>query len=331
MSKFVVTGACGFIGSALVKKLLSNDENEVLALDKMGYASSIDFLGDAARSPKFSLIETDISTNEELITIFQKFIPDGIFHLAAETHVDKSIVDPKSFIFSNIVGTFKLLEAWRYYDQTNKKRFVHVSTDEVYGSLLQLDKPFTEESPYNPSSPYSASKASSDHLVNAWNNTFGMNTIITNCSNNFGPCQSAEKLIPKVIHCIIKKERIPIFGNGKQIRDWLYVEDHVSALELAMSVGTSGSTYAISSENTKTNLDLVEQICKIYDQKYNSTKLSSKSLISFVEDRPGHDVAYALSPRKTETELGWRSAYNFENAIENTIDWYVSMHNNPPK
>lgn len=321
--KLIVTGGLGFIGTNLLRYLLSKKKYSILNIDKFSYASnSQKIINQDIKTVKIDLIKKD-----KIFEIFKDFKPDAVFNLAAETHVDRSIINPKSFINSNILGTYNLLEVIR---STNlKTKLIHISTDEVFGDLSNSNKLFKETTPYNPSSPYSASKASSDLLVKSWGRTYGINYVITNCSNNFGPYQNKEKLIPTVIMSILKKKRIPIYGNGTQIRDWLYVVDHCIALEKILSKFKNHETYNIGANNQIKNIDLIKKICLIMNQKIFSKqkiKFDSFDLISFVKDRPGHDIKYAIDNSKITRELNWSPKFDLDTALKNTIHWYLSNY-----
>jgi len=332
IQRVLVTGGSGFIGGCLIRHLLLDSHIQVYNLDKCGYASdhtsiskTLPLLGSQSR---YQLLETDLvneRTTSEAVAYAQ---PDLIFHLAAESHVDRSIDSPSSFIQSNILGTFNLLQAVRlYWEQLSLERqhlfrFHHISTDEVYGSLGPTDS-FSESSKYNPRSPYSASKASSDHLVNAWHHTYGIPTLITNCSNNFGPWQFPEKLIPLVILKALSLESIPIYGDGSNIRDWLFVDDHVEALLLVASTANPGSNYCIGGHGERTNLQVVTSICGILD-KLAPKHQPYETLIKLVQDRPGHDQRYAINSTLINSELGWAPQYSFEQALETTVRWYLT-------
>tara|TARA_Y100000766_G_scaffold283910_1_gene300903 strand:- start:29472 stop:30431 length:960 start_codon:yes stop_codon:yes gene_type:complete len=310
--------------------LINETHNYVVNVDKLTYASNQNSLSGVEKSGKYSFEEIDICNFDKLKRCFYEHSPDSIIHLAAESHVDRSINSSEVFIKTNILGTYNLLEISREYfsslDNNSKSnfRFHHVSTDEVYGDLGNKKGYFVEENPYKPSSPYSASKASSDHLVRAWNRTYGLPTIVTNCSNNYGPYQHPEKLIPLVISNALSHKKIPIYGKGSQIRDWLYVEDHAEALYKVLTSGTVGETYNIGGHNEKTNLDVVLSICKILDEHQPSTKIKNYSeLINFVDDRPGHDIRYAIDASKIKNELDWEPAQTFETGIKKTVLWYL--------
>lgn len=317
----IVTGGCGFIGSALVRYLCS-DNRDVLVIDKLTYAGVPESLKEV--DGKYALLKADICDQEAMNAAFREFRPDTVFHLAAESHVDRSIDGPGEFIRTNIVGTATLLQAaLQYWKSHSEFRFQHISTDEVYGSLGE-DGFFTERTPYAPHSPYSASKASSDHLVRAWHDTYGLPTLITNCSNNYGPYHFPEKLIPLVILNCLDGKPIPVYGKGSNVRDWLYVDDHVKALCLVNEKGVSGETYNVGGHNERTNLEVVQTICRILDElKPRSNGCSYLDLITFVSDRPGHDLRYAIDPSKLMNELGWRPAENFDSGIRKTVEWYL--------
>lgn len=329
--KVIVTGGAGFIGSTLVRKLIKIGY-EVLVVDSLTYASQLDSLNEVADNILFSFIQSDISDKDSLKKIFRDFCPRYVFNLAAETHVDKSIDSPEIFIKTNIYGTYSLLEAsLDYWTNLNIKekesfRFLQVSTDEVFGDLTEDEDPFDESNNYYPSSPYSASKASADHLVRSWFRTYKLPVLLSNCSNNYGPFQFHEKLIPLMIIKALKGESLPLYGSGLQIRDWLFVDDHVEALIDIIAHGQIGQSYNIGSCCEKTNLELVETICNILDE-IQDTKPgdfeSFKDLISFVDDRPGHDLRYAINPSKLMNELGWRPKENFESGLRKTIEWYL--------
>ena len=329
--KILVTGGCGFIGINLLNKLLSNNDFSIFNIDKLGYASNSLFNKKLSNKTNYHFYQLDLIKDKELDIIFEKIKPDLVMHLAAESHVDRSISSPRIFIESNIIGTYNLLESSRrYYESLNieKKlqfRFHHISTDEVFGSLDE-DGKFSEETPYDPRSPYSASKASSDHLVRSWFHTYGLPIIITNCSNNFGPWQYPEKLIPLTILKANKSEKIPIYGDGSNIRDWLYVEDHVEALILAATKGEIGETYCIGGFGEKTNLEVVKNICQILDV-LSPKEIEHHELITFIEDRKGHDKRYSINPHKIQSKLDWGPKYSFEEALLKTIKWYISSEN----
>lgn len=327
--RFLITGGAGFIGSRLIGYLISNTKDEVLNIDKLSYASNLKSLEAVTNNERYKFIKADICNLNDVNNIMQKFKPDYIFHLAAESHVDRSIDGPLVFLESNVVGTFNLLEASRMYwsqlkeDRKNIFRFHHVSTDEVYGSLGKTGA-FLETSPYDPSSPYSATKACSDHLVRAWNRTFNLPVLITNCSNNYGPFQSFDKLIPLVIKNAIFEKQIPIYGDGSQIRDWLHVDDHVNALYSIITNADVGETFNIGGNNEKTNLEVVNSICDIMDHiRPRQNNKSYKELIKFVADRPGHDTRYAIDASKIKNKLNWIPEISFDEGLRKTIEWYL--------
>ena len=333
MNTILVTGGAGFIGGALVRNILSYTDNYVVNIDKLTYAGNLDSLGIAIQSEKYSFERIDISSKNELANIFRHHKPSAVMHLAAESHVDRSIDSPSDFMTTNIIGTFNLLEAAREYfgglSEVNKRqfRFHHISTDEVYGDLDGTDDFFTEHTSYSPSSPYSASKAASDHLVRAWGRTYGLPVIITNCSNNYGPYHFPEKLIPHVILNAIHGKPLPVYGNGLQIRDWLYVEDHAKALIKVVTEGKVGETYNIGGHNEKTNLEVVHTICDLLEElapEKPSGIEKYRDLITFVKDRPGHDARYAIDASKIERELGWVPEESFETGLRKTVQWYLT-------
>jgi len=328
----LVSGGAGFIGSAVVRSIINETKFDVVNLDKLTYAGNLDSLSDITMSKGYTHEQVDICDRELLDRVFQQYKPDCVMHLAAESHVDRSIEDPSGFIDTNIVGTFNLLEASRSYFEdleevkSKKFRFHHVSTDEVYGDLKGADSLFTEETPYSPSSPYSASKAASDHLVRAWGRTYGLPVIISNCSNNYGPYHFPEKLIPHIILNAIHGKPLPIYGDGSQIRDWLYVEDHARALIKVVTEGEIGETYNIGGHNEKSNLEVVETICELLEElapEKPAGVMIYRNLISFVKDRPGHDVRYAIDASKIERELGWAPEETFETGMRKTVQWYL--------
>ena len=329
--RILLTGGAGFIGSAVVRHIIKNTDDEVLNLDKLTYAGNLESLNEISGNPRYQFQQVDICDADKLADVFTMFKPDVVMHLAAESHVDRSIDGPTAFIQTNIVGTYTLLEAARQYWQgleESKKthfRFHHISTDEVYGDLEGTTDLFTETTSYAPSSPYSASKASSDHLVRAWQRTYGLPTIVTNCSNNYGPYHFPEKLIPLVILNALDGKPLPIYGKGDQIRDWLFVEDHARALYKVVTEGVVGETYNIGGHNEKQNIEVVKTICKILDElKPQVNGQAYESLITFVKDRPGHDLRYAIDATKIQNELGWTPAETFETGIRKTVEWYLN-------
>lgn len=331
--KILVTGGAGFIGSAVVRHIIRNTTDSVINVDKLTYAGNLDSLESVSNSPRYVFEKTDICHRSELDQIFRKYQPDAVMHLAAESHVDRSIDGPSVFIETNIIGTYTLLEAsrtyWRSLSEANAKkfRFHHVSTDEVYGDLHGTKDLFTEETPYAPSSPYSASKAGSDHLVRAWLRTFGLPTIVTNCSNNYGPYHFPEKLIPLMILNAKLGKPLPVYGKGNQIRDWLYVEDHARALYKVITEGKVGETYNIGGHNEKQNIDVVRMICSLMEEIAPEKPVGIsryEDLITYVQDRPGHDMRYAIDASKIERELGWKPLESFESGIRKTVEWYLT-------
>jgi len=327
--KILITGGAGFIGSALVRHIINNSNHQVLNLDKLTYAGNLDSLQNISDSIQYTFIQEDICNKNALEKIINEFKPNKIIHLAAESHVDRSIDSASEFIQTNIIGTFTLLEAARkYISKNNVENFLfhHVSTDEVYGDLEGTTDLFTETTSYSPSSPYSASKASSDHLVRAWGRTYNLPYVITNCSNNYGPFHFPEKLIPHMILNALEGKPLPVYGDGLQIRDWLYVDDHAKALYKVATEGKSGETYNIGGHNEKRNIDVVKTICSILDELIDNKPKNIKSfheLITFVKDRPGHDLRYAIDPSKIKNQLGWTPEETFETGIKKTIVWYL--------
>lgn len=330
-STFLVTGGAGFIGSNLILHLHEKyPQYRIVNVDKLSYASDLSFLKAIEESDRYTFEKVDITKRSAVRDVIVKHRPSGVFHLAAESHVDNSISGPEPFILSNVVGTFNLLEEckqfWVETDQFKTGRFLHVSTDEVYGSL-GAEGLFSETTPYAPNSPYSASKAGSDFIVRSYFHTYKMNVVTTNCSNNYGPHQHDEKLIPTVIRTALKHKSIPIYGKGENIRDWLYVGDHCSALDLVFHSGRSGETYNVGGHNEWTNIDLVKKICAMLDSKVGRGPQGSYStLISFVQDRPGHDLRYAIDPSKIQNELGWQNTQSFERELGLTLDWYINRY-----
>jgi len=352
--KVLITGGAGFIGSAVVRHIIGNTTDSVVNLDKLTYAGNLESLATVCGSGRYVFEQVDICDRTEVERVFNQHQPDAVMHLAAESHVDRSIDGPAAFIETNIVGTYILLDVTRQYWQglevTRKAafRFHHISTDEVYGDLDGTDDLFTETTPYAPSSPYSASKASSDHLVRAWSRTYGLPTVITNCSNNYGPYHFPEKLIPLVILNALEGKPLPVYGNGNQIRDWLYVEDHARALYKVVTEGVVGETYNVGGHNEKQNIEVVHTICDLLDElrpmhslagadssvvypasacesaQSNYEVCSYRSLITFVQDRPGHDLRYAIDASKIQRELGWIPEETFESGIRRTVEWYLN-------
>ncbi|WP_288353981.1 dTDP-glucose 4,6-dehydratase [uncultured Marinobacter sp.] len=353
--KLLITGGAGFIGSAVIRHIINNTKDEVVNLDKLTYAGNLESLSEVSDSGRYAFEQVDICNRAEVDRVLARHQPDAIMHLAAESHVDRSIDGPAAFIETNIVGTYTLLEAARHYwqgmdDQRRTSfRFHHISTDEVYGDLGELPSPqatpsspspqagegpgerggdqelplFTEQTPYAPSSPYSASKASSDHLARAWQRTYGLPVLVTNCSNNYGPYHFPEKLIPLVILNALESKPLPVYGKGDQIRDWLYVEDHARALYKVVTEGKPGETYNIGGHNEKQNIEVVQTICDIL-QELRPWENSYRELITHVQDRPGHDMRYAIDARKIQRELGWSPNETFETGIRKTVEWYLN-------
>jgi len=325
--RVLVTGGAGFIGSALIRHLIANTEHTVINVDKLTYAGNLESLKEVESHERYSFHQLDILNSEKIKQLFFEFQPDVVMHLAAESHVDRSIDGPTAFIQTNIIGTYTLLEVARHYWKIANKKFIfhHISTDEVYGDLGRNGL-FSETSPYAPSSPYSASKASSDHLVRAWNRTYKLPIVITNCSNNYGSHQFPEKLIPLIILNALAGKKLPVYGDGTQIRDWLFVDDHVRALMEVVTKGKAGDTYNIGGHNEKKNIDVINEICTILDQLHpprNAGVKSYKELITYVEDRPGHDVRYAIDASKIKTNLGWSPIETFDSGIRKTVQWYL--------
>lgn len=329
----LVTGGAGFIGSAVVRHIINHTQNSVVNVDKLTYAGNLESLTEVESNSRYVFEQADICDRKALEKIFQKYQPDAVMHLAAESHVDRSIDSAGEFIQTNIIGTYTLLEVARaYWNGLSEKkkaafRFHHISTDEVYGDLEGTTALFTETTPYSPSSPYSASKAASDHLVRAWLRTYGLPTIVTNCSNNYGPYHFPEKLIPLMILNALEGKKLPVYGDGQQIRDWLFVEDHARALYKVVTEGKVGETYNIGGHNEKANIEVVKTICHLLEELVpNKPAGVSKyeDLITFVTDRPGHDVRYAIDASKIERELGWKPQESFESGIRKTVEWYLN-------
>ena len=331
--KVLVTGGAGFIGSAVVRHIINNTNNNVLNVDKLTYAGNLESLKDVDQNERYQFSQTDICDRKALDQLFSEFQPDLVMHLAAESHVDRSITGSAAFIETNIIGTYQLLEAARQYwanlteDKKQTFRFHHISTDEVYGDLEGTTDLFLETTSYSPSSPYSASKASSDHLVRAWNRTYGLPVILTNCSNNYGPYHFPEKLIPLVILNALEGKALPIYGKGDQIRDWLYVEDHARALYKVVTEASVGETYNIGGHNEQKNLDVVKAICNLLEELAPNKPdgvVRYEDLISYVQDRPGHDLRYAIDATKIKDDLGWVPAESFETGLRKTVEWYLN-------
>ena len=327
--RILVTGGAGFIGSALIRHLINDTDHEVLNLDKLTYAGNLESLRQVENDPRYRFLQADIGDQAAVSEALSSFQPDAIMHLAAESHVDRSIDGPAAFIQTNIVGTYALLEATRAYwsklDEPRRQafRFHHISTDEVYGDLHGVDDLFSETTPYAPSSPYSASKAASDHLVRAWQRTYGLPVLLTNCSNNYGPYHFPEKLIPLVILNALDGKPLPVYGNGQQVRDWLFVEDHARALLQVVTRGQIGETYNIGGHNEQKNLDVVHAICDLLDELQPRAAGSYREQITFVSDRPGHDLRYAIDASKIARELGWTPAETFPSGLRKTVRWYL--------
>jgi len=322
----LITGGAGFIGSHVVRRFVKKyPEDLIVNADKLTYAGNLENLTDIEKSENYKFEKTDIVDKQSVLGIFKKYNIDAVIHLAAESHVDRSITSPDEFVLTNIVGTVNLLNSalntWK--NSFEGKLFYHISTDEVYGSLGK-EGLFTEDTAYDPRSPYSASKASSDHMVRAYNHTFGLPAVISNCSNNYGPNQFPEKLIPLVINNIKNNKSIPVYGKGENIRDWLYVEDHASAIDLIFHRGKVGETYNIGGNNEWKNLDLILLLCRILDKKLNRLAGTSEKLITYVKDRPGHDLRYAIDSSKLQSELGWSPIPDFADGLEKTVDWYLT-------
>lgn len=325
MARLIVTGGCGFIGSAVVRRAIRKG-HRIINVDKLTYAANPANVAEVSDNPAYVFEQVDICDRTELDRIFARHEPDGVMHLAAESHVDRSIDGPAAFIETNVTGTYTLLEAaracWEQVGRPPDFRFHHVSTDEVYGSLGPAGR-FTESTPYAPRSPYSASKAASDHLVRAWGETYGLPVLITNCSNNYGPYHFPEKLIPVIILCALAGRTIPVYGQGENVRDWLYVEDHAEALLTVLEHGRTGETYNIGGNSEARNIDIVRKVCAILDTRRPSGAPHER-LIEFVTDRPGHDFRYAIDSSKIQTDLGWRPAVTLDEGLARTIDWYLA-------
>ncbi|PVE21378.1 dTDP-glucose 4,6-dehydratase [Microvirga sp. KLBC 81] len=328
--KYLVTGGAGFIGSAVARLLIRDTLHQVLVLDKLTYAGNLDSLEPIANNPRYGFVQADIADAERVREVIDEFQPDVIMHLAAESHVDRSIDSPGKFVQTNVVGTYTLLQAalgyWRRLSAERQAafRFHHISTDEVFGTLGG-DGFFHEEYPYQPSSPYSASKAASDHFVRAWYHTYGLPTLVTNCSNNYGPYHFPEKLIPLIILNALEGKPLPVYGKGENVRDWLFVDDHARALIRVIENGRPGETYAIGGHNERRNIDVVRAICALIDELAPDQAIGPReNLITYVTDRPGHDLRYAIDASKIERELGWRPAETFESGLRKTVEWYLA-------
>ncbi len=326
--RVLITGGAGFIGSAVARRFIGAYEDHICVLDKLTYAGNLNSLEPIASSPRYSFVRADICDRKAIDRVFSEFAPDAVMHLAAESHVDRSIDGPAAFIETNVVGTFTMLEAalayWRGLDAEKAKgfRFHHISTDEVFGALGP-EGLFREDTPYAPNSPYSASKAGSDHLVRAWRETYGLPTITTNCSNNYGPYHFPEKLIPLTILNALEGKPLPVYGRGENVRDWLFVDDHAEALILVLRRGAVGETYNVGGSSERRNIDVVTTICDILDEIAPRAAGSHRELITFVTDRPGHDLRYAIDCSKIERELGWRAQETFESGLRKTVQWYI--------
>ena len=324
--KILITGGAGFIGSHVVREfVLKYPEYQIINLDALTYAGNLENLKDIEECPNYTFVKADITDQQEITSIFEQYQPDGVIHLAAESHVDRSIADPTAFVMTNVIGTVNLLNAARaiWKDNLEGKRFHHVSTDEVFGALGEAGF-FTEETKYDPHSPYSASKASSDHFVRAYHDTYGLPIVLTNCSNNYGPNHFPEKLIPLCIHNILNNKPLPVYGDGKYTRDWLFVIDHAKAIDLVFHKGKDGESYNVGGFNEWQNIDLIRELCRQMDAKLGREEGTAASLITFVKDRPGHDLRYAIDASKINSELGWSPSVTFEQGLALTIDWFLS-------
>jgi dTDP-glucose 4,6-dehydratase len=328
--RLLLTGGCGFIGSAVVRHLIRTTGHSVVTIDKMTYAASEDALEEARAHPRHTLVRADIADAAAMREVFAAQQPDAVMHLAAESHVDRSIDGPGPFIHTNVVGTYVLLDAARTYwsalpaGRRDAFRFHHISTDEVFGALGPQDTPFTETTPYDPRSPYSASKAASDHLVRAWHHTYGLPTIVSNTTNNYGPWHFPEKLIPLIMINALEGKPLPVYGDGSNQRDWIFVEDHAAALVRVVEQGVPGVTYAIGARQPRSNLQVVRAICAALDARLPDPAGPRERLITFVTDRPGHDFRYEIDPSRTEAALDWRAAHDFESGLARTIDWFIA-------
>lgn len=326
MNTILITGGAGFIGSHVVREMVIKYPNKkIINIDALTYAGNLENLKDIENFKNYQFIKADITNAKQILDIFQQHKPDGVIHLAAESHVDRSISNPLDFVMTNVIGTVNLLNAAKeiWKDNYKGKRFHHVSTDEVYGTLGE-DGFFTEETNYDPHSPYSASKASSDHFVRAYHDTYGLPIVITNCSNNYGPNHFPEKLIPLCIHNVLNNKPLPIYGNGKYTRDWLFVIDHAKAIDLVFHEGKNGESYNVGGFNEWQNIDLVRELCKQMDEKLGNPVGTSEKLITYVTDRPGHDLRYAIDATKINKELGWKPSVTFEEGLSKTIDWFLN-------
>lgn len=329
--KILVTGGAGFIGSAVLRHIINRTEHSVVNLDKLTYAGNLESLSSISNDARYVFERVDICDRAEVERVFKVHQPDIVMHLAAESHVDRSIEGPSAFIETNVIGTYTLLEVSKLYwvgldaERKERFRFHHISTDEVYGDLENPEDLFTEQTPYAPSSPYSASKASSDHLVRAWHRTYGLPVIVTNCSNNYGPYHFPEKLIPLMILNALEGKSLPVYGDGSQVRDWLYVEDHARALYLVATEGVVGETYNIGGHNEKKNIEVVKTLCDLLDELCPHSQFKPHfSLVKYVQDRPGHDKRYAIDATKIKNELGWTPQETFESGIRKTVEWYLA-------
>jgi dTDP-glucose 4,6-dehydratase len=330
MKKIIITGGAGFIGSHVVRRFVNSYPNyEIINFDKLTYAGNLMNLSDVEQLPNYRFVKGDITDAVFIDQLFEKEQPDAVIHLAAESHVDRSISNPLDFVVTNVLGTVNLLNAARKHwaSKLDKTRFYHVSTDEVYGTLGEGTELFTETTAYDPHSPYSASKASSDHFVRAYHDTYGLDVVISNCSNNYGSHHFPEKLIPLAIHNIKSNKPIPVYGKGENVRDWLWVEDHARAIDTIFHTAKAGSTYNIGGHNEWKNIDLIRLLCRIMDQKLGRDAGSSEQLITFVTDRAGHDLRYAIDASKLKNELGWEPSLQFEEGLEKTVDWYLANEN----
>ena len=330
MARILVTGGAGFIGSAVTRHIIRETDDHVLVIDRLTYAGNLDSLAPVSNDPRYAFVRADVADAGAMREVFERYRPDAVMHLAAESHVDRSIDGPAEFIQTNVVGTFTLLQAaldhWRGLPsaQQDTFRFHHVSTDEVFGSLGEQGA-FCETTAYDPRSPYSASKAASDHLVRAWHHTYGLPAVVSNCSNNYGPYHFPEKLIPLTIINALEGEKLPVYGEGANVRDWLYVDDHARALVAIVKRGTVGHTYCVGGRCERTNLDVVKAICALMDEIAPNAKIGAReALINFVTDRPGHDLRYAIDARKITADLGWEPCETFETGLRKTVEWYLA-------